>query len=62
MLFRSATDVEAPVEKGQILGRLEVYVGDELRDAIPILSSRQVDRLSVPGIFTRMLRRLLMAG
>ncbi len=57
-----ATDVEAPVEKGQILGRLEVYVGDELRDAIPILSSRQVDRLSVPGIFTRMLRRLLMAG
>ena len=57
-----ANDVEAPVEQGQTLGRLEVYVGDELRDAIPILSSRQVDRLSVPGIFTRMLGKLLMAG
>lgn len=56
-----AQDVEAPVEQGQLLGRLEVYVGDELRDAIPILSSQQVDRLSVSGIFTRMLSKLLMA-
>lgn len=57
-----AQDVEAPVEKGQTLGQLEVYVGDELRDTIPILSSQQVDRLSIPGIFTRMLSKLLMAG
>ena len=57
-----ARDVEAPVERGQTLGRLEVYVGEELRDTIPILSSQQVDRLSVSGIFARMLSRLLMAG
>ena len=57
-----AENVEAPVESGQILGRLEVYVGGELRDTIPILSAQQVDRLSVPGIFSRMLSRLLMAG
>ena len=50
------------MESGQILGRLEVYVGGELRDTIPILSAQQVDRLSVPGIFSRMLSRLLMAG
>ena len=56
-----AENVEAPVESGQILGRLEVYVGGELRDTIPILSAQQVDRLSVPGIFSRMLSRLLMA-
>ena len=56
-----ASDVEAPVERGQTLGQLEVYVGDELRDTVPILASRQVDRLSIPGIFGRMLRRLLMA-
>ena len=55
-------DVEAPVEQGQTLGRLEVYVGEELRDTIPILSAQQVDRLTVPGIFSRMLRQLLMAG
>ena len=29
-----AQDVEAPVEQGQTLGQLEVYVGDELRDTM----------------------------
>ena len=57
-----AQDVEAPVEQGQILGQLDVYVGEELRDTIPILSAQQVERLSIPGIFTRMLSKLLMAG
>ena len=56
-----AQDVEAPVEQGQTLGTLEVYVGEELRDTVPILSAQQVDRLTVPGIFSRMLRQLLMA-
>ena len=57
-----AQDVEAPVEKGQTLGQLEVYVGEELRDTIPVLASQPVERLSIPGIFTRMLSKLLMAG
>ena len=56
-----AENVEAPVDQGQILGQLEVYVGDELRDTVPILSAEGVDRLSVPGIFSRMLSRLLMS-
>ena len=56
-----AQDVEAPVEQGQTMGTLEVYVGEELRDTVPILSAQQVDRLTVPGIFSRMLRQLLMA-
>ena len=57
-----AENVEAPVEQGQILGKLEVYVGGTLRDPIPTLSSQPVDRLSIPGIFSQMLSRLLMAG
>jgi len=57
-----AEDVEAPVERGQILGRLEVYVGEELRDTVPILAPEPVERLSIPGIFGRMLSKLLMAG
>ena len=57
-----AENVEAPVEQGQILGTLEVYVSGELRDSVPILSAQPVDRLSVPGIFSQMLSRLLMAG
>ena len=56
-----ADNVEAPVDQGQTLGQLEVFVGDELRDTVPILAAQPVDRLSVPGIFSRMLERLLMA-
>ena len=55
-------NVEAPVDQGQTLGRLDVYVGEELRDSIPILAAQPVDRLSIPGIFSRMLSKLLMAG
>ncbi len=57
-----AENVEAPVDEGQILGQLEVYVGDELRDTVPILATQGVDRLSVPGIFSRLLERLLMGS
>jgi len=57
-----AQNLEAPVEQGQTLGQLQVYVGDELRQTIPIVSAQQVDRLTVPGIFSQLLRRLLMAG
>ncbi len=56
-----AQDVEAPVEQGQVLGQLEITVGGELRDSIPIVAAQAVDRLTVTGIFQRMLRALLMA-
>lgn len=55
-------DVEAPVEKGQVLGRMEVRVNGELRDSVPIVAANPVDRLTVSGIFGRMLHSLLMAG
>ena len=55
-----ADNVEAPVDQGQTLGQMEVYVGEELRDTVPILASRAVDRLSVPEIFSQMLQNLLM--
>ena len=55
-----ADNVEAPVDQGQTLGQMEVYVGEELRDTVPILASRAVDRLSVPEIFSQMLQDLLM--
>ena len=57
-----AQNVEAPVDEGQTLGELQVYVGDELRDTVPILAAQGVDRLSVPGLFSQLLRRLLFAG
>ncbi len=56
-----ATDLEAPVELGQTVGELTVLVGDEVRDTIPIVSAQSVERLTVPGIFQRLLRQLVMA-
>ena len=56
-----AQNLEAPVETGQILGQLEVLVDGQLRDTIPIVSAQSVDRLTIPGIFQRMLRQLTMA-
>ena len=57
-----AENVEAPVDEGQILGQLEIYVGDELRDTVPILAAQGVNRLSIPGIFSQLLSRLLMGS
>jgi len=55
-------DLEAPVEQGQRLGELTVCVNGELRDTIPIVSAQSVQRLTVPGIFSHLLRELFMAG
>lgn len=57
-----AEDVEAPVEEGQRLGQMVVRVNGEVRDEVPIVAMQGVKRLSLPGIFSRMFRRMLMAG
>lgn len=54
-------DVEAPVEEGQQLGQMAVLINGELRDTVPIVASHSVERLSLPGIFSQLLRRMLMA-
>ena len=55
-------DVEAPVEEGQILGRMVVLQGEEELCTIPIAAHAAVERLTLPGIFTRLLRKLFLAG
>ena len=57
-----ARDVQAPVDPGQTLGQFQVYVGEQLRDTVPIVAAQGVERLSVPGLFSQLLRRLLFAG
>ena len=54
-------DVEAPVEAGQKLGQMTVWVGDQQLQAIPIVADSAVERLTVPGIFARLLKTLFMA-
>ena len=57
-----AQDLEAPVEPGQTVGELEVSVDGQVRDTVPILAAQGAARLTVPRIFTRLRRQLLMAG
>lgn len=57
-----ARDVQAPVDPGQTLGEFQVYVGEQLRDTVPIVAAQGVERLSVSGLFSQLLRRLLFAG
>ena len=54
-------DVEAPVEAGQKLGEMTVWVGEQQLQTIPIAADQPVARLTVPGIFARLLRTLFMA-
>ena len=54
-------DVEAPVEAGQKLGEMTVYAGDQPLQTIPIIADSAVERLTVPGIFARLLKTLFMA-
>lgn len=57
-----AESVEAPVEPGQKLGELQVYVNGELRDTIDLVAAQGVERLSVGGIFKQLLGKLFMAS
>lgn len=57
-----AENVEAPVEAGQQLGQMTVCINGEVRDTVPIVACQEVPRLSLPGIFSQLLRRMLMAG
>ncbi|MEQ2456792.1 D-alanyl-D-alanine carboxypeptidase family protein [Flavonifractor hominis] len=59
---RLCSDVEAPVEAGQKLGELVISAEGETLQTIPIVADQAVARLSVPGLFARLLRTLFMAG
>lgn len=53
-----AEAVEAPVEKGQTLGQMEVLVDDVVVESIPLVADTAVERLSTLGIFRGLLRKL----
>ena len=55
-----AADVEAPVEAGQKLGSMTVRVDGIVREEIPLVADRAVARLTVGGVFTRLLELLFM--
>ena len=59
---RLTEGVEAPVEAGQKLGELVVSVAGEERQTIPLVAAQAVERITLPGLFLRLLEQLFMAG
>ena len=55
-----AENVEAPVETGQKLGSLVVWVDGVEREMIPLVADRAVDRLTLGGVFARFLELLFL--
>ena len=60
--LRLADGVEAPVEAGQKLGELVVSAGGTQLQTIPLTADRAVARITVPGLFLRLLRTLFLSG
>ena len=56
-----AQSVEAPVEAGQALGELALTVDGETVDSIPLVAAGPVARLSLGGVFLRLLETLFGA-
>ena len=55
-------NVQAPVEPGQTLGHFKVYVGEELRQSVPITAAVGVERLGVGDVMGELMKMLLMQG
>lgn len=60
--LRLTEGVEAPVEQGQKLGELVVSAGDTQLQTIPLVAHQAVERITVPGLFLRLVRTLFLAG
>lgn len=56
-----SASVQAPVEEGQILGHMRVSVDNVVIADVPLVADRSVDKLTVGGIFKRLVRPLFMA-
>ena len=60
--LRLTDGVEAPVEEGQKLGELTVSAGGTQLQTIPLVAHQAVARITVPGLFLRLVRTLFLAG
>ena len=52
----------APVSKGQKVGTLTVYVGEQVLAQVSMVAREAVTRLSFGDLFLRVLRRIAMAA
>ena len=57
-----AEALDAPIEKGEIVGRLQVYAGEQLLKELPLVAPEAVPRLSYWEIWLRILRAACLGG
>ena len=55
-------ELEAPLSKGDVVGELQIFAGENLRETIPLVAPEDIHRLTTGGVFFQMLHRLFMAG
>ena len=60
--LRLAENVEAPVEQDQVLGEVTVLVNGQPLAYLPLTAQTAVERLTIPGVFRRLLDHLFMAA
>ena len=64
-LIRLQTELEetvtAPISKGQQLGTLKIYAGEQLLTTVPMIAENAVERLTFGEIFLKVLRKVCMA-
>ena len=58
---RLEPELTAPVLEGQTIGTLTLYSGEEVLKEIPLVASRNVDRLGLGDIYLKILKRAAMA-
>ena len=65
-LIRIQTELEetvtAPVSRGQRLGTLKIFAGEQMLSSVPMVAEEAVERLSYWDIFLQILRRVCMVG
>ena len=63
-LIRIQTELEetvtAPISKGQQLGTLKIYAGEQLLSTVPMIAETAVDRLTFGEIFLKVLKKVCM--
>ena len=54
--------LDAPVEKGQVIGTLRILAGDQVLKELPLVAEADVPRLTYPEIWLRVLRAMCLGG
>ena len=57
-----APELDAPVERGQVIGSLRIYAGEELLRELDLTASADVPRLTFGEIWLRVLRAACGGG